>query len=158
MPFDESRWEGLSGEYRVPYDPRLAIEKLSTDPQAAWDELWQELYHQGDVGVASYAALIRYVPKLTALDPSDWNGFALASAIEEGRHATGNPDLPDWLSQDYSAAWETLQSLALKRFPGAQDPSLVDSLLGVLAFSKGRKHLGQLASFTDDELAEMLGE
>lgn len=54
----------MEGGYRLPYDPRPALDRLATvDVAAAWAELWQELYHQGDVGEASYAA----VPELVRL-------------------------------------------------------------------------------------------
>ena len=55
---NEEQWAGLCGGYRTPYDPRNAIGKLREgDAKAAWDELWQELHHQGDVGEASYATV-----------------------------------------------------------------------------------------------------
>lgn len=58
MDFDDIGWAGLLGGYRVPYDPRNALRRLEGgDAEAAWQELWAELYHQGDVGEASYAAV-----------------------------------------------------------------------------------------------------
>jgi hypothetical protein len=49
------------------------------DAAAAWQELWEELHHQGDVGDASYAA----VPELVRIHRSesavDWNPYALVA-------------------------------------------------------------------------------
>ena len=44
----------LIGGYRIPYDPSPALERLSIDRDSAMEELWQNLYHQGDVDTASY--------------------------------------------------------------------------------------------------------
>jgi hypothetical protein len=59
MDLNDPRWKSMEGGYRPHYDPRPALETLSQDPgsAAAWDELLNELHHQGDVGHASYAAL-----------------------------------------------------------------------------------------------------
>lgn len=59
LDFGDERWPGLRGGYRIPYDPRSALCSLEQgkDVEAAWQELSTELYHQGDVGEASYAAV-----------------------------------------------------------------------------------------------------
>ena len=46
------RWYQLTGGYKTPFDPRPALAKLSKlqDEVGAWEELWEELHHQGDVG------------------------------------------------------------------------------------------------------------
>ena len=68
MEFDDPRWDSLQGGYRVPYDPRKALSALERgkETESAWQELCTELYHQGDVGEASYAA----VPTSSGFTPS----------------------------------------------------------------------------------------
>ncbi len=46
-----------NGGYGVPYDPEPALKRLSSSHEEAISELWENLYHQGDVGLASYAAV-----------------------------------------------------------------------------------------------------
>ena len=55
MDFDHPEWQTMHGGYRVPYDPRNALLALERDEkaEAAWSELWGELFHQGDVGEVS---------------------------------------------------------------------------------------------------------
>lgn len=55
LGFSDPRWNQLECGYRVRYDPRPALAKLQSgvDVAAAWEVLWQELHHQGDVGVVS---------------------------------------------------------------------------------------------------------
>ncbi len=47
----------LNGGYGIPYDPEPAIKNLNSSHDEAITELWENLYHQGDVGLASYARL-----------------------------------------------------------------------------------------------------
>jgi hypothetical protein len=63
MLLTDSKWSTLAGGYRLPYDPRPAISKLAVnlDVANAWEELWDNLHHQGDVGEASYAAVSAFV-------------------------------------------------------------------------------------------------
>src|SRR6202166_34878 len=56
---DDERWSHLTGGYKIPFDPRPPLAKLENqrDTKTAWQELGEELHHQGDVGDASYAAI-----------------------------------------------------------------------------------------------------
>ena len=85
MQLDDERWAHLRGGYGEPYDPRDAMRRLSDSDVSAWEELWQELHHQGDVGEASYAALPALVRVHEARGVADWNTYALAATIEEAR-------------------------------------------------------------------------
>jgi hypothetical protein len=65
LGFDDERWNHLTGGYKIPFDPRPSLRKLESqqDTPTAWEELWEQLHHQGDVGDASYAA----VPELVSI-------------------------------------------------------------------------------------------
>ena len=84
--------EQLIGGYRVAYNPRDALERLQSDREPAMEELWENLYHQGDVDTASYFA----VPDLVKAGE-----LSLVGAIEVARHEQHNPQLPDSLKQAY---------------------------------------------------------
>lgn len=86
--------ELISG-YRLPYDPFPSLEKLESDNSNALNELWENLYHQGDVDTASYAA----VPKLVELGE-----LSLVSAIEVARNSEQNPPIPKELKVNYNQA------------------------------------------------------
>ncbi len=87
---------------------------------------------------------------------ADWNTYAIAATIEEARQMSHNPIVPDWLFDDYNGAWKKLQTLASTDLPRATDSELVDSILAVLAFGKGRITLGRMAMLADDERTELL--
>jgi len=159
MEMQDDWWSNIEGSYRVAYDPRAALRKLAQgDAASAWDELWNELYHQGDVGLASFAAVPELVRIHEARGVADWNTYALAATIEDARDNPDNPELPEWLRPSYELAWRNLERLALSEFPAAEDDSLIDCVIAVLALSKGRRLLGRMAMLTEDEREEILGE
>jgi hypothetical protein len=118
--------------------------------------MWSNLVHDDRIGEASYASVPHIVKIHRARGVPDWNTYALISSIEEVRGVGGNPKLPAWLHRDYVAAWADLQVLALAEFPAARCDELVESILSVLAFSKGRITLGRLALLTESERRAML--
>lgn len=159
MNLDDPQWSRLRGGYRVPYDPRKALLALerADGTDSAWEELWTGLYHQGDVGEASYAAVPHLVRIHAARATADWNTYALVAAIEIARRVGHNPELPDSLRDAYQDAWRKLVKLGLRDLETAEDPTLVISILGVIAIGKGQFTLGQLAvDFDESERREMI--
>jgi hypothetical protein len=155
----DADWAKMQGGYRVPYDPRPALERLESGNEiaAAWAELWEDLFHQGDVGEASYTAVPELVRVHRARGVADWNTYALVGTIELARDAERNPELPAWLEGSYRTAWAALERTALEELPAATDDSLVRSILGFLALAKGQRNHGRLLlEFTGDEIEEMI--
>src|SRR5688572_20823803 len=99
MDYDDPRWPDLHGGYRLPYDPRNALRSIEANinVKEAWDELCIELYHQGDVGEASYATVPLLARVHAIRGVPDWNTYGLAVRIEEARASRHNPPLPAWL-------------------------------------------------------------
>lgn len=152
LSFDDPRWRSLAAGYRVPYDPRSALQALSSDftDEAAWKELWSELHHQGNVGEASYAAVPTLVVLAEAAPKRDWNLFALTATIEVERHRRDNPDLPHWLAPLYRDAWAALSRLALSEAAGATDPFVVRTTVCVVALARGALRLGAYLNTIDE--------
>jgi hypothetical protein len=158
LPLDDKRWASLEGGYRVPYDASRLLRQLehATDLQPIWDELWNELHHQGDVGVASYAAIPQIVRIAKVRDVSDRNLYAIAAAIESARHEAQNPALPDWLEPSYTAAWQELLLLAFDQLRSQTDHVTTRCILAVIAIAKGLPKLGRLLSeFDASEIEEL---
>lgn len=122
-----------------------------------WDEFWEALHHQGDVGEASYAAIPAIV-RIYAEHSTrpDWNVYAFAATVEEARHGNDNPAMPDWLAAEYERGWTELEARALAELPSASDDELVSSIMAVLALAKGKRTLARMALLTEDERKEML--
>jgi hypothetical protein len=158
MDLHDPRWSELRGGYRIPYDPRGALRSLEqgTDVEAAWNELWNELHHQGDVGEASYAALPHLVRIQGMRRVPDWNTYALAATIELERDRGRNPQIPPWLAESYKTAWRRLLNLALQDLEKAKDDTLVRSIIAVIALAKRQVAIAEFALLTEDERREML--
>lgn len=156
MKLDDPKWRELKGGYGIPYDPRPALKRLEQG-EDVWGELWENLHHQGDVGVASYAAVPHLVRFAKALPARDWNLYALTSAIEVERHRTSNPAMPEWLHEEYRQAWDELLHLGISDLRQTIDPLIIRSIVGVLALARGHIKLGAFIAHMDaSELDEML--
>jgi len=156
--FNDDRWEHLTGGYKVPFDPRPSLRKLENrqDTAAAWEELWDELHHQGDVGDASYAAVPELVRIHRVGDASDWNLFAIVAIIELARTESQNPEMPEWLREDYFRSIQELAQMGTKEILSAEDTESKRSILSVIAIATGlRTHGKFLVEYSEDELLEM---
>lgn len=155
---DDERWGHLMGGYKIPFDPRPSLRKLANrqDTEAAWAELWNELHHQGDVGIASYAA----VPELVRIHRhgglAGWNLFAMVAIIELARTEPQNPELPDWLREDYFRSIQELAQMGTKDIWSAEDADAERAILSVVAIARGlRTHGKFLVLYSEDELLEL---
>jgi len=158
LSLDDVTWKELHGGYRIPYDASVALRSMQ-DGIDVWDELWNELHHQGDVGVASYAAIPQLVRIAGGETNRDWNFYGLVATIEVERHRAGNPALPAWLKADYDSSLATASALALADLGSKADSVTTCAILSVLALAKGELKLGALLSGLDvSELDEWLEE
>jgi hypothetical protein len=156
--FSGIRRQALSGGYGVAYDPSLTLEALENGT-GSWDELWENLHHQGDVGTASYAAVPHIVRISSKLFRNAWEPYALVATIETERHRRSNPDLPDWLAVGYAQAIREFAGLATSELLHSNDPLLVQSILGFLALAQGQTKLGALiCNFDQSEIDEAVEE
>lgn len=80
----------LLDAYGGPFDPRSIIVRWrSGEHEAAAHVLWQRLYHQSDVGSASFAAAPDLVDLIATWIKPDWNAYAMLASIEEARAING---------------------------------------------------------------------
>jgi hypothetical protein len=155
MELSDPRWSTLNSAYRIPFDPRDALRQLEQGrSQEAWDCFWTELHHQGAVDTASYAT----VPQLVRIHRDRqlfaWQTYALATTIELASRSPQNPQVPEWLEQDYRGAINELASLGLEELPRADDATHVSAILAFLALWKAARTYARLMNlFSDEELA-----
>jgi hypothetical protein len=156
LPLDDPRWSNLHGGYRVPYDASLALRRLEQG-EDVWDELCQELHHQGDVGEAAYASVPHIARIAGGLARRDWHFYGLVSTIEVERHRKSNPELPDWCAESYRSAWRSIVDLAIADLRTVSDPLILRSILGAIALARGDLRMGALLSTADaSEIDEYL--
>jgi len=158
LRFDDARWQDLRGGYRIPFDPRPLLSKLESkqETEKVWHELWNELHHQGDVGEASYAAVPHLVRIYRQQGTLDWNTYAIVATIELARAQGKNPDVPDWLAEDYFAAIRSLAENGAREILDSKDIEMTRSILSVLAIAAGtRTHARFLIDYSDEELTDL---
>jgi predicted house-cleaning noncanonical NTP pyrophosphatase (MazG superfamily) len=158
LSLDDRRWQTLAGGYRVPFDPRLQLSKLAAnnDTKAAWQALWEELHHQGDVGEASYAAVPHLVRIYRQRGVVDWNTYAIVAVIELARDSGKNPEVPEWLKEDYLQAIRDLAEAGAAEVLKAKNSEDIRAILSILAIAAGaRTHAKFLINYSAEELLEM---
>ncbi len=158
LSFDDWRWQSLQAGYRTPVDlrPLLRQLELGDDPESTWRRIWEELYHQGDVGEGSFVAIPHFVRIHRQRQVVDWNTYAITATVELARGERGNPDVPQWARESYEDALRELGRLALDELPRARDKEAVRSILALLAIVHGaRVHGRVLIEFSEDEILEL---
>lgn len=156
LSLNDGKWKELHGGYGIPYDASIALRSMK-DGINVWDELWNERHHQGDVGVASYAAVPQMVCIAAKWSSRDWNFYGLVATIEVERHRKSNPALPSWLKADYDSAFARVSALALEDIGLKVDSATTRAVLSVLALAKSELKLGAMLSALDpSELDEWL--
>ena len=154
----DARWLSMTGGYRIPLDPRPLLKRLETDNDTSevWHELWEELHHQGDVGDASYASVPFLVESYRKRRVLEWNTFAIVAIIELARKEGKNPDVPQWIADDYFKAIGNLAEIGAKEVLQAETAEDVRAILSVIAINKGLRIHGKfLLNYSEDELMEI---
>jgi len=152
LDLDDRDWTSLKGGYRTPFDPTPALRALNAGPisDGEWTELVTNLYHQGDVGEASYAV----VPHLVRIYADRRSGaidtYSFVAMVELARGNGRNPPLPDRFSVSYYRSFAKLASIGLQDLLAAIEPALVSYILAVVALEKGQRSLGQFAALFDE--------
>ncbi|MDB5692055.1 MAG: hypothetical protein JWO81_1118 [Alphaproteobacteria bacterium] len=153
------KWAELTDANGEPYDPRPALAAAASgDSNAAYEELWERVHHQGDLGTAAYAVLPELAGLIRDAPSPDWRAYALLATIEERRHEASNPALPSWIAERYRSALREVLGSALAHLRDAEADETVRSILAVVAHVKGQRTLAAIALWTEDERQEALGE
>lgn len=156
LELDDSRWAELEGGYRGSlYDASVALSRLknantSVEVTAIYQILWDELHHQGDVGLASYYAVPHMVSAAKSTQIIDYNVLGLVSLIEIQRHKN-NPVIPPLLYPAYSMALNELGSLAISIVNNDWDLSTASAALTAIAIAKKQIKLDNAIQNMDSE-------
>ena len=158
LSLTDDRWERLEGAYREPLDVRPLLLRLESadDRESVWREIWQEMYHQGDIGESAFAAVPHLVRIDAGRDGVDWNIYAFVASVELARGVGQNPDVPAWARRAYELALRTLADRASKELPRAGDQSASRSILAFLAIVYGARIYGRvLLEYSEAELTAL---
>lgn len=158
---EDARWSNMTGGYKMPFDPRPLLKRLETDSDTTevWHELWDELHHQGDIGEASFAAVPFLVRSYRNRGVLDWNTYAIVAIIELARKEGNNPDVPQWIENDYFQAIRELAEIGAAEVLQAETAEDVRAILSIIAIEKGLRIHGELLlKYADDELRDIVSK
>ena len=150
----DKRWETFHGGYKVPYNAAIPLQALEQEQvpekiEAIMDELWQELYHQGDVGIASYMALPHLIRIAKKNKLSTYHIPALVAVIEVARHIN-NPSIPQEFEQEYKDEIKgILEVIQLNKQPW--DSVYATSATAAIAAVNGHIQLARVIIELEDE-------
>ncbi len=159
---DDKIWKELKGGYRTPYDVSVPLKRLEKtnnkeEIEKVYEELWNELHHQGDVELASYLALPQFVSIARQKGLFDWNILALCAIIEQQRHLGSNPPLPIQYLSYYEDGLIDLKKFIINNLSSVNDEITLRAALSALAACNGQIKLSKaIIELSDDVLDEFL--
>ena len=166
-PFDAPCWSRYTGGYnRQHFDVRPLIARFQAADvdDALWELVWTELYHQGDVGEASYALVGSLAEYLARVPQLDAQALHFAVAVELARDSSDNPPLPPELRDAYDGALRELSRVALTKADQVWPEDVLQGVAALVAVTHGHPVLGEAYQNMDTEAAasflrdEMEGE
>ena len=158
MELTDKIWKDLHGGYKVPYDASIPLRQLeeTNNPitiKELFEELWDELHHQGDVGLASYLALPQLVRICKAKGLFDWNLLGLCCVIEQQRHLGDNPILPIEFRDYYTQGLKDLKQYVINNLNKDSDKITTTFSLSAIATFSGQTKLGKaIMELEDDDI------
>ncbi len=146
LPLDDPRWKTYHGGYRVAYDASEPLLRLFATGGAedVFDELWNELHHQGDVDQASYAALPHLLEFARQSKTLNWNTFGLIATIELVRPR--NPDVAPELRLSYFSALDSIPGVLANHPDDEWNALLMQCATACIALSRGQREFGHIYS------------
>jgi|SRR5436190_2142064 hypothetical protein len=155
MDLDNRIWATLNGGYKIPYNASRPLKKLrdairQEDLEVIFTELWDNLHHQGDVGIASYLAVPQLVSICIIKKSLDWNFIGLCSLIENCRLDGRNPELPPEYQDAYFQSLNEFERYLLLNFKSITDQRALRLTLALLATVNGQPGLGRAIEILDE--------
>ena len=157
MDLDNRIWATLQGGYKIPYNASRPLKKLRDATRQEefaiiFNELWDNLHHQGDVGVASYLSIPQLVSICINKKSLDWNFIGLCVLIENCRLDEHNPELPKEYQDVYFEALSQFERYLLLNFKSITDQTALRLTLGLFATVNGQSGLGRAIEILDEDM------
>ena len=145
LSLNDERYGQYRSGYGIIYDVVPKIRELinSGPSKSFWNEIWEELYHQGDVGEASYAI----VPYLVEYEESnkhlEENIYHFVVSVELASLEDRNPPIPNELQFSYAKGVRKLPYIGMNKLKRGCSHSAVMLVASAMAVSLGHTILGR---------------
>ncbi len=148
MNLDEKIWSTAQGGYRISYNAAKPLRRLKEASQPEeleqiFDELLENLHHNGTIGLASYLAvpqLISICMEKKSLDP---RYLQICVLVEHCRLRNDNPAIPGEYEHYYFDALTQFEKYLLINFKSITDRTSLRLTLALFATLNGQPELGQ---------------
>ena len=152
---DDVVWKNLTGGYHIPYDASIALKKLEDssnekEEEIIWEELWDELHHQGDIGTASLLTIPQLIRIYKIKNRANYQLFAFITTIELARF-NNSVNLPDDFKDEYEQALDQIPDLVKLVKDQIWDSVLAASVLSTMAIWKKKYTMAELISELEDD-------
>jgi hypothetical protein len=159
MELDDRIWATLEGGYKIPYNASRPLKRLRDATRQdefapIFAELWDNLHHQGDVGIASYLAIPPLVLICINKKSLDWNFIGLCVLIENCRLEAHNPELPDEYHHSYFESLIQFERYLLLNFKSITDQTALRLSLALFATVNGQPDLGRAIEILEEDLLQ----
>jgi len=159
MDLDDRIWATLEGGYKIPYNASRPLKKLrdatrQNEFAVIFAELWDNLHHQGDVGIASYLAIPQLVSICINKKSLDWNFIGLCVVIENCRLDGNNPELPEEYHNSYFESLSQLERYLLLNFKSITDQTALRLTLALFATVNGQPGLGKAIEILKEDILQ----
>ncbi len=156
ITLDDKIWKVVEGGYKIPYNPSLSLKKLwaANNPleiKEFWEEFWNELHHQGDVGLASYLTVPELVKYCKQKKIFEWNPVGLCIVIEQQRVLGDNPELPIEFQDYYIKGLRQLKEFALENIDNCSNKKDFMLTFSTIATCSNEQKLGKAIMEMMDE-------
>ena len=157
MDLDNRSWTTLQGGYKIPYNASKPLKQLRDASRqeefaSIFTELWDNLHHQGHVGMASYLAVPQLVSICITKKSLNWNFIGLCVLIENCRLKEGNPELPKEYQDYYFESLTQFERYLLLNFKSITDQTALRLTLALFATVNGQPSLGRAIEILDEDL------
>ncbi len=118
--------------------------------------LLNELHHQGDVAVASFATVPFLVRSYQERGVVDRSTYAIVAIIELARKEGKKPDVPQWIMDDYFQAIRKLAEIGSTEILRAETGEDVRAIFSVIAIERSLRIHGRfLVNYSEAELMDI---
>jgi len=157
MDLDDKIWTTLQGGNKFPYNASRPLKRLrdstkQDDSETIFTELWDNLHHQGDVGMASYLAIPQLIAICMNKNSLDRNYIGLCVKIENCRLEGHNPELPGEYQDLYFGSLTQFERYLLINFKNITDQTALRLTLALFATVNGQPGLGKAIEVLDEDL------
>ena len=146
LPLEDPRWATYRGGYNgILYNAVPIVRRLQREGATSefWEHVWAELYHQGDVGEATYGLVPYLVDYQSHQRDLDEQLFHFCVLVDLQQPENDNPPIPPELAFSYARALRTLPVIGAQLLKRGAAEHAVMGVAAAMALEAGQRVLAR---------------